>query len=114
MGTHPSLVTGQIIHDALDITGNGATCVVTGVRSLGVSNVPIDIGNFAMFAKELRGCVFGTLDPRADMPRLLGLYRLGLLDIDAMSPSVRCRRSSARANSLAARNVQGVLTIGSR
>jgi Zn-dependent alcohol dehydrogenase len=30
------------------------------------------------------GCIFGSVNSRADIPRLLGLYRDGLLDLDAM------------------------------
>jgi hypothetical protein len=35
--------------------------------------------NFALFQKDLRGCLF---DPRTAAPRLLGLYRDGLLDLE--------------------------------
>jgi NDMA-dependent alcohol dehydrogenase len=79
-----SVVTGQLISQALDITGKGAVCVVTGMGPIGVTNVPMDIGAFTLYNKELRGCLFGSLDPRAGMSRLLGLYRHGLLDLDAM------------------------------
>ena len=80
----PTVVTGEIIHQALDVTGKGAVCVVTGMGPIGTTPMPIDIGNFALFNKELRGCLFGSMDPRASAARLLGLYRDGLLDLDAM------------------------------
>jgi NDMA-dependent alcohol dehydrogenase len=108
----PSIVTGEIIHDALDITGKGAVCVVTGMGPLGVSPVPIDIGNLALFHKELRGCLFGSLDPRTSAPRLLGLYRAGLLDLDAMVTTYPLRNiTEALADSNGGRNVRGVLTM---
>jgi NDMA-dependent alcohol dehydrogenase len=111
----PSIVTGQIIHDALDITGKGAVCVVTGMGTMGVSDVPIDIGMFTLFNKELRGCLFGSLDPRAGAPRLLGLYRQGLLDLDIMVTTYPLRNiEQARADSNEGRNVRGVVTMNTR
>jgi len=109
----PSIVTGEIIHEGLDLTGKGATCVVTGMGTAGVSPVPMDIGQFALFNKELRGCLFGSLDPRRATPRLLGLYRQGLLDLDAMITTYPLERiADGLADSNAGRNVRGVLTMG--
>jgi Zn-dependent alcohol dehydrogenase len=34
--------------------------------------------------KRLVGCIFGSVNSRADIPRLLALYRDGLLDLDGM------------------------------
>jgi NDMA-dependent alcohol dehydrogenase len=108
----PSVVTGQIIHDALDITGKGGTCVVTGLAEHGIEPVPMDIGLFALYNKQLRGCLFGSMDPRASAPRLLGLYRTGLLDLDVMVtryglPDI----NEALSDSNEGRNIRGVLAM---
>jgi NDMA-dependent alcohol dehydrogenase len=108
----PSVVTGQLIHDALGITGKGGTCVVTGMAEHGVQPVPMDIGMFALYNKQLLGCLFGSMDPRASAPRLLGLYRKGLLDLDVMVtryplPDI----NEALADSNEGRNIRGVLTM---
>lgn len=108
----PSVVTGQLIHDALGITGKGGTCVVTGMAEHGVQPVPMDIGMFALYNKQLLGCLFGSMDPRASAPRLLGLYRQGLLDLDVMVtryplPDI----NEALADSNEGRNIRGVLTM---
>jgi NDMA-dependent alcohol dehydrogenase len=108
----PSVVTGEIIHEALDITGKGAVCVVTGMGPKGVSDVPIDIGSFTLFNKELRGCLFGSIDPRSSAPRLLSLYRQGLLDLDIMVTTYPLRNiAEGLADSNEGRNVRGVLTM---
>jgi S-(hydroxymethyl)glutathione dehydrogenase/alcohol dehydrogenase len=108
----PSVVTGQIIHEALDITGKGAVCVVTGMGSKGVSDVPIDIGAFTLFNKELRGCLYGSMDPRISAPRLLGLYRQGLLDLDQMVTTYPLGNiAEGVADSNEGRNIRGVLTM---
>lgn len=108
----PSIVTGEIIHEALDLTGKGATCVVTGMGTLGISPVPMDIGQFALYNKQLRGCLFGSMDPRISGPRLLGLYRRGLLDLDGMVTTYPLDRiAEALADSHDGRNVRGVLLM---
>ncbi len=38
----------------------------------------------AQWEKQIVGCIFGSVNSRADIPRLLGLYRDGLLDLDQM------------------------------
>jgi S-(hydroxymethyl)glutathione dehydrogenase/alcohol dehydrogenase len=110
----PSVVTGQIIRDGLAITGKGAVCVVTGMGPLGESAVPVDIGAFALYSKELRGCVFGSFDPRSAPAYLLSLYSRGLLDIDAMITTYPLREiGRALTDTLEGRNVRAVLTMPS-
>ena len=38
----------------------------------------------AMMNKELKGCLYGSGNPRADIPRLLDLYRDGVLKLDEL------------------------------
>jgi S-(hydroxymethyl)glutathione dehydrogenase/alcohol dehydrogenase len=37
-----------------------------------------------MWQKEVKGTIFGSLNPRADIPMLLGLYRSGQLKLDEL------------------------------
>jgi S-(hydroxymethyl)glutathione dehydrogenase/alcohol dehydrogenase len=37
-----------------------------------------------MFNKEVKGTIFGSLNPRADIPKLLGMYRDGQLKLDEL------------------------------
>jgi S-(hydroxymethyl)glutathione dehydrogenase/alcohol dehydrogenase len=37
-----------------------------------------------MWNKEVKGTIFGSLNPRADIPKLLDLYRVGDLKIDEL------------------------------
>ena len=37
-----------------------------------------------MWNKEIKGTIFGSLNPRADIPRLLDLYRGGQLKLDEL------------------------------
>jgi S-(hydroxymethyl)glutathione dehydrogenase/alcohol dehydrogenase len=37
-----------------------------------------------MWNKEIKGTIFGSLNPRADIPKLLGMYREGQLKLDEL------------------------------
>jgi S-(hydroxymethyl)glutathione dehydrogenase/alcohol dehydrogenase len=37
-----------------------------------------------MWNKEVKGTIFGSLNPRADIPKLLDLYRVGDLKLDEL------------------------------
>jgi S-(hydroxymethyl)glutathione dehydrogenase/alcohol dehydrogenase len=37
-----------------------------------------------MWNKEIKGTIFGSLNPRADIPRLLSMYREGQLKLDEL------------------------------
>ncbi|MDN5913573.1 MAG: alcohol dehydrogenase catalytic domain-containing protein [Pseudonocardia sp.] len=108
----PSVVTPEILHDGLDITGKDAVLVVTGMGPFGETPVPLDIGMFALLNKQIRGCLFGSLDPRTATPRLLDLYRDGLLDLDAMITRYPLANiGTALADQLEGRNLRGVLVM---
>ena len=40
--------------------------------------------SLTLWQKEIKGTIFGSLNPRADIPRLLGLYRAGQLKLDEL------------------------------
>ncbi len=80
----PSVMFGDLMEDALSLTGKGGTCVVTGVAPQGQKEASINLFELAMFQKEVRGVVFGAANPRFDIPNLLSLYKSGQLKIDEM------------------------------
>jgi NDMA-dependent alcohol dehydrogenase len=80
----PSLTTGELFADAIGLTGKGGTCVVTGMAPISQTHVPLDLGLFTLYNKEIKGSLFGSLDPREAIPRLFALYKSGLLNLDDM------------------------------
>jgi S-(hydroxymethyl)glutathione dehydrogenase/alcohol dehydrogenase len=44
----------------------------------------VNLFELAMWNKEIKGTIFGSLNPRADIPKLLGLYREGQLKLDEL------------------------------
>jgi NDMA-dependent alcohol dehydrogenase len=75
-GSHVAELTGLI--------SKGGRAVITSVAPWQTVDVELPLQEFALFQKQLRGSLFGGGNPRADIPKLLGLYRDGLLKLDEM------------------------------
>ena len=73
-----------LIEPALTLTSKGGTCVMTAVANMMESEVSLNSFMFAMMNKELKGCLFGSGNPRADIPMLLSMYREGQLKLDEL------------------------------
>jgi S-(hydroxymethyl)glutathione dehydrogenase/alcohol dehydrogenase len=80
----PGVMYGDLLAPALTLTGKGGTCVVTGVAPMTQTTASISLFELAMWQKEVRGVLFGSGNPRFDIPNLLGLYRTGQLKLDEL------------------------------
>jgi NDMA-dependent alcohol dehydrogenase len=80
----PSVMFGDLMGNALTLTGKGGTCVVTGVAPQSQTECSINLFELAMWQKEVRGVVFGAANPRFDIPNLLDLYKSGQLMLDEL------------------------------
>jgi S-(hydroxymethyl)glutathione dehydrogenase/alcohol dehydrogenase len=69
---------------AQTLTGKGGTMVVTAVAPIAQEESSINLFNLAMFNKEVKGTIFGSLTPRNDIPSLLDMYRGGSLKLDEL------------------------------
>ena len=75
----PSVMYGDLMGPALALTGKNGTCVVTGVAPQTQDRCDVNLFELAMWQKEVRGVVFGSANPRFDIPNLLALYGAGRL-----------------------------------
>ena len=81
----PGVLYGELMAAALTLTGKGGTCVVTADR-------PDDpdrgrrstCSSWRCGNKEVKGTIFGSLNPRADIPNLLVMYRERQLKLDEL------------------------------
>jgi NDMA-dependent alcohol dehydrogenase len=80
----PSVMRGELMAEALTLTGKGGTCVVTGVAPVVQAEAAINLLDLAMSNKEVKGTLFGSGNPRFDIPNLLALYRAGQLKLDEL------------------------------
>jgi NDMA-dependent alcohol dehydrogenase len=79
-----SVATGDLIAPAMQLVRKAGRLVVTSVAPWNQNDVQLNLFDLAMMQKEIRGTIFGAANPRADIPKLLGLYREGKLLLDEL------------------------------
>jgi NDMA-dependent alcohol dehydrogenase len=80
----PGVMYGELMAEAMALTSKGGTCVVTGVAPMMQTEASINLLDLAMMNKQIKGTIFGSGNPRFDIPHLLKLYRMGQLRLDEM------------------------------
>jgi S-(hydroxymethyl)glutathione dehydrogenase/alcohol dehydrogenase len=80
----PGVLDAELLAPALMLTRKGGTCVMTAVPKLEVNMVPLVLIDMIQSAKQLKGTLYGGMNPRASMPMLLSMYRNGHLKLDEL------------------------------
>ncbi len=80
----PGVVPGAMLEPAINIIGKGGTIVVTGLAPMMERDVKLDLFGLAMYNKEIKGTIFGSGSPRAEIPALLEAWRAGSLKLDEL------------------------------
>jgi S-(hydroxymethyl)glutathione dehydrogenase/alcohol dehydrogenase len=75
---------GDLLQAACALAGKDSTVVVTAVAPASQTQVALNLFELAMWNKEIKGTIFGSLNPGYDIPRLLQLYRDGRLKLDEL------------------------------
>jgi len=74
----------QHVGQALSLVGKRGRVVITALSN--PAQVTIDASTFelTLFEKQIRGSLFGSSNPRFDIPRFLEMYNLGQLKLDEL------------------------------
>jgi S-(hydroxymethyl)glutathione dehydrogenase/alcohol dehydrogenase len=75
---------GDVLGQAFHLGGKRSKIVVTNIHPTAEQSVAIPALFLTVFEKQLIGSLFGSANPRKDIPRLLELYTQGLLDLDGL------------------------------
>lgn len=75
---------GDLIAPTMSLVRKGGAVVVTAVAPFVQFEVRLSLFELTLFQKDLRGSLFGGGNPRADIPKLLSLYRGGQLMLDEL------------------------------
>jgi S-(hydroxymethyl)glutathione dehydrogenase/alcohol dehydrogenase len=75
---------GDAIAGALAITAKRGRVVVTNIHSAAETQVSMSAFELTLMEKQVVGSLFGSANPRLDIPRLLGLYAAGQLKLDEL------------------------------
>lgn len=75
---------GALIGEAMALTAKRGRVVVTNIHPLLEFGASISLADLTLMEKQLVGSLFGSGNPRSDIPKLVGLYREGQLDLDGL------------------------------
>ncbi|MBM3730433.1 MAG: NDMA-dependent alcohol dehydrogenase [Actinobacteria bacterium] len=75
---------GAVIGEALALTAKRGRVVVTNIHPALEFSANMSLLDLTLMEKQVVGSLFGSGNPRADIPKLLGLYREGQLDLDGL------------------------------
>ena len=102
---------GDVLGQAFWLGGKRSKIVVTNIHSTTEASIAIPAVFLTVFEKQLIGSLFGSGNPRKDIPKLLELYTQGQLDLDGLVtktyPIEGINEGYADMNS--GKNIRGVL-----
>jgi NDMA-dependent alcohol dehydrogenase len=75
---------GEQIAPIMSLTAKRGRVVVTNVHPASEQSINISLLDLTLMEKQLVGTIFGSANPRSDIPRLMHLYRNGQLDLAGM------------------------------
>jgi len=75
---------GELIAPVMAMTAKGGRCVHTSVASINETSVDLSLFDLTLSQKQLVGSIFGSANPRFDIPRLLRMYQDGKLKLDEL------------------------------
>ncbi|WP_026146042.1 NDMA-dependent alcohol dehydrogenase [Nocardioides sp. Iso805N] len=109
----PGVLHAEIMTGALALTGKGGTCVPVAITPLTETSVPFSLAELVGYCKEIKGCLYGNLNPREAMPRLLQLYADGELMLDELVTTTYRLEDigQAFADLRAGTNIRGVIAF---
>jgi NDMA-dependent alcohol dehydrogenase len=80
----PGVLYGNLMNLGTKLAGKGGTIVATAVAPLSQMSADINLSELTLWNKEIKGTIFGSLNPRFDIPNLLSMYRAGTLKLDEL------------------------------
>ncbi|WP_024440925.1 MULTISPECIES: NDMA-dependent alcohol dehydrogenase [unclassified Mycobacterium] len=103
---------GEYIEEAMILTAKTGTCVVTGMGSMVDADVKLNLFLFTMLQKTLKGNIFGGGSSHIETPKLVGLYKSGLLKIDEMITTTYKLEdiNTGYQDMVDGKNIRGVIT----
>ena len=75
---------GEVMIEALALAAKRGRVVVTNIHPAMEMSASMSLLDLTLMEKQVVGSLFGSGNPRADIPKLLSLYREGQLDLDGL------------------------------
>jgi S-(hydroxymethyl)glutathione dehydrogenase/alcohol dehydrogenase len=105
------VITGEHVADAFAAVRKAGVVVITALGNAAAVGIPVSLLELAMYEKQIRGALFGSSNPTADIPRQIDLYRHGRLKLDELITSTYRLDQIAQgyADMHAGMNIRGVV-----
>jgi S-(hydroxymethyl)glutathione dehydrogenase/alcohol dehydrogenase len=102
---------GELLGSALALASKRGRVVVTNIHPATEYSAAISLLDLTLMEKQVVGTVFGSANPRADIPTLIDLYRAGQIELDALVTNVYPLEAvnEGYAAMRAGTNIRGVL-----
>jgi Zn-dependent alcohol dehydrogenase len=75
---------GAVMAEAMALASKRGRVVVTNIHPAMEMSVTMNLLDVTLMEKQVVGSLFGSGNPRADIPKLASLYREGQLDLDGL------------------------------
>jgi S-(hydroxymethyl)glutathione dehydrogenase/alcohol dehydrogenase len=75
---------GAYVAQGLSLVGKRGRVVMTAIPHPTDTTVDMSLFDLTLYEKQVRGSLFGSSNPRRDIPRLLELHRAGQLKLDEL------------------------------
>jgi Zn-dependent alcohol dehydrogenase len=75
---------GALMGQAMALVGKRGRVVVTNLHAATDASASVSLLDVTLMEKQIVGSLFGSGNPRADIPKLMGLYQNGQLDVDGL------------------------------
>lgn len=107
----PGVNSADQIGIAGSLVAKDGTLVLTGVPSWEETSIRTPVLEFIMMNKQVKGSLYGSMNPRHAIPHLIGMYETGQLKLDEMITSRYDLTDVNRGfdDLLGGRNIRGVL-----
>jgi len=104
---------GDQIAASLALVGKRGRVVVTNLHRAAETQVAMSALDLTLFEKQVRGSLFGSSNPRSDIPRMLELHRSGHLKLEELrTRTYRLDEINAGYDDMRnGRNLRGVITF---
>lgn len=102
---------GELMAQALAVTAKRGRVVVTNIHPALEFSATMSLLDLTLMEKQVVGSLFGSANPRADIPKLLELYGEGTLDLDGLVTQTYAldEVNQGYEDMRAGKNIRGVL-----
>jgi S-(hydroxymethyl)glutathione dehydrogenase/alcohol dehydrogenase len=84
---HVDVLRGHLIQPALSLTAKGGALVCSASAPVAQNEVQLNLVEFVSYEKQIRGSLYGGLQPKYSIKKLVDLYRRGSLKLDELITS---------------------------